>query len=309
MGGPASTPPTPVLSMSPQLCVESEKRAAAAMAPPKIVAMLSRRMRVVIAQTPRECGAFLLLGAPRSRENTSDDDFPRAATVCRDRKKRYMAIAFFDFDGTLIQKDSGVLCAVPCIRRGLLGPRIGARLVTTYLMSKAGLRTRADAQRVGFACYAGRTLEELRAIMRALHDEHLAPWVSRPMRERVAHHRAAGDRVVVLTASAFFFAEPLAAELGVDELVGTQVAFARGVCTGRVDGPILDGAEKLAVARGARAAAHATDLAACSFYSDHTADLPLLDAVGKPVAVGPTRALATIARARGWPVVHHEGRR
>jgi HAD superfamily hydrolase (TIGR01490 family) len=219
-----------------------------------------------------------------------------------------VAIAFFDFDGTLIQKDSGVLCAVPCIRRGLLGPRIGARLVTTYLMSKAGLRTRADAQRVGFACYAGRTLTELREIMRSLHDEHLAPWVSRPMRERVERHRAAGDRVVVLTASAYFFAEPLAAELGVDELVGTQVAFARGVCTGRVDGPILDGVEKLAVARKL-AAAHETDLAACSFYSDHVADLPLLDAVGTPVAVGPSRALERIARARGWSVVRHEGRR
>ncbi len=219
-----------------------------------------------------------------------------------------MAIAFFDFDGTLIQKDSGVLCAVPCIRRGLLGPRIGARLVATYLLSKAGLRTRADAQRVGFACYAGRTLDELREIMRALHDEHLAPWVSRPMRERVARHRAAGDRVVVLTASAFFFAEPLAEELGVDELVGTRVVFERGVCTGHVDGPILDGAEKLTIAR-ARAAAHATDLAACSFYSDHTADLPLLDAVGTPVAVGPTRALGRIARARGWSVVEHERRR
>src|ERR1700759_1178319 len=103
-----------------------------------------------------------------------------------------MSIAFFDFDGTLIQKDSGVICAVPSIRRGLLGPRIGARLVATYLMSKAGLRTRADAQRVGFAGSAGKTLEELRAIMQALHDEHLAPWVSWPMRERVEAHREKG---------------------------------------------------------------------------------------------------------------------
>ena len=75
-----------------------------------------------------------------------------------------MSIAFFDFDGTLIVRDSGVLCAIPSIRRGLVGPRLGGRLVGTYLLSKAGLRTRTDAQRVGFECYRGRSLDELRAI-------------------------------------------------------------------------------------------------------------------------------------------------
>src|SRR5947209_3291434 len=105
------------------------------------------------------------------------------------------SIAFFDFDGTLIRHESGVICALPSIRRGLVGPRIGAQLVGTYLLSKAGVRTRTDAQRVGFACYAGRTLEELRAIMQSLYDEHLRAWISAPMRARVAEHRSRGDRL------------------------------------------------------------------------------------------------------------------
>src|SRR5687768_10794852 len=62
-------------------------------------------------------------------------------------------IAFFDFDGTLVVRESGVICAVPSIRRGLLRPGIGARLIATYALSKLGLRTRTDAQRVGFECY------------------------------------------------------------------------------------------------------------------------------------------------------------
>ncbi|HVY47039.1 MAG TPA: HAD-IB family hydrolase [Minicystis sp.] len=219
-----------------------------------------------------------------------------------------MPLAFFDFDGTLVRKDSGVVCAIPSIRRGLLGPRAGARVVSTYLLSKAGLRTRADAQRAGFACYAGRTLEELRAVMADLYAQHLRAFVSEPMRARVEAHRARGDRLVVLTASAFFFAEPLAADLGLDEVVGTEVEFAGGVCTGRVEGEILDGPEKLAAAR-AVAARHGEELARSTFYSDHAADLPLLEAVGTPVVVGPSRAFERLARARGWPVVRHdEGR-
>lgn len=215
-----------------------------------------------------------------------------------------MAIAFFDFDGTLIRRDSGVICAIPSIRRGLLGPRIGARLIGTYLLSKAGLRTRVDAQRVGFECYAGRTLAELRAIMQVLHDEHLTRWLSEAMRARLEAHRAAGDRLVILTASAFFFAEPIGRSLQIDEVIGTQVAFEGDVCTGRVEGEILDGPQKLAAAR-ACAAARGSDLAACTFYSDHIADLPLLEAVGTPVAVGPNRALYRVARARGWRIMEH----
>jgi putative phosphoserine phosphatase/1-acylglycerol-3-phosphate O-acyltransferase len=215
-----------------------------------------------------------------------------------------MSLAFFDFDGTLIRKDSGVICALPSIRRGLLGPRIGARLVGTYLASKVGLATRQDAQRVGFACYAGRSLEELRALMQELYDLHLRAWISAPMRARVEEHRARGDQLVVLTASAFFFPEPFAREHGIDEVIGTQVGFDAGLCTGRVVGDILDGEAKLGAARAVAARA-GVGLDRATFYSDHPADLPLLEAVGAPVAVGPTRRLEREARARGWPIVSH----
>jgi HAD superfamily hydrolase (TIGR01490 family) len=216
-------------------------------------------------------------------------------------------IAFFDFDGTLIRRDSGVICAVPSMRRGLVGPALFAELAGTWLLSKVGLRARTDAMRVGFRCYEGRSLEELRVIMRALHDDHLREALSPPMLERVRVHRAAGDRLVILTASAFFVAEPIAEDLGFDDLRGTQIGFAGGRCTGLVEGEILDGAAKLAAARRMAEAA-GVELARCAFYSDHIADLPLLEAVGTPVVVGSRRALGRVARARGWSVVPHGAR-
>jgi phosphoserine phosphatase len=60
------------------------------------------------------------------------------------------------------------------------------------------------------------------------------------------------------------------------------------------------------VAARAIAEARGADLAECTFYTDHVADLPLLEAVGTPVAVGPNRALARVARARGWTIVEHQ---
>ena len=39
-------------------------------------------------------------------------------------------------------------------------------------------------------------------------------------------------------------------------------------------------------------------------YADSSSDLPLLEAVGFPVAVNPETRLAAIARKRGWLVEH-----
>ncbi len=39
-------------------------------------------------------------------------------------------------------------------------------------------------------------------------------------------------------------------------------------------------------------------------YADSASDLPMLEAVGFPVAVNPEAKLAAIARRRGWHVEH-----
>ena len=50
------------------------------------------------------------------------------------------------------------------------------------------------------------------------------------------------------------------------------------------------------------------DLAQCYAYSDSASDLPMLQAVGHPVAVNPDSRLARHARANGWPIVHFSQR-
>ncbi len=46
------------------------------------------------------------------------------------------------------------------------------------------------------------------------------------------------------------------------------------------------------------------DLSESSAYSDSYTDLPMLEAVGHPVAVNPDRVLAKVARERDWEVMH-----
>jgi len=50
------------------------------------------------------------------------------------------------------------------------------------------------------------------------------------------------------------------------------------------------------------AAERVYNLADCYAYSDSQTDLPMLEAVGHPVAVNPDSALRAVAIERNWPI-------
>ena len=114
----------------------------------------------------------------------------------------------------------------------------------------------------------------------------------------MAEHRARGERVCIISASPAYVVEPVAAALDADALC-TRLAAVDGRLTGTLDGPMMHGQNKVVAAR-AYAAAHGVELSACRFYSDSVSDLPLLSAVGQPVAVNADPGLARHARRAGW---------
>jgi HAD superfamily hydrolase (TIGR01490 family) len=213
-----------------------------------------------------------------------------------------MSIAFFDFDGTLTLRDSTTLCALPSVRMGLLGPRLGLQILAAFAGHTLKIYPRAAAHRLAFLCYRGRTQAQIDAGVALLHERYVRPWYSAPMRAKVEEHRRRGDTLVVATSAAEFFPAPLARAWGFDHVIGTRVRYEDGVCTGLVDGAVIDGDVKHRAAL-AYARRLGVPLDACTFYSDHIADLPLLERVGTAVAVGPHRPLLRVARARGWPVI------
>ena len=77
---------------------------------------------------------------------------------------------------------------------------------------------------------------------------------------------------------------------------------AEGLHTGQPLGEVCFGEGKRLHAE-AYAAEAGVPLSACAFYTDSYSDLPVLEVVGRPVAVNPDRRLRREALRRGWPVV------
>jgi phosphoserine phosphatase len=95
--------------------------------------------------------------------------------------------------------------------------------------------------------------------------------------------------------------EPLAQHLEMDALC-TRFSVVDGRLTGELDGPLCYGRNKVDAAHR-YAGAHGIPLADCHFYSDSASDLPLMEAVGHPVAVNADPALRRAARRQGWPML------
>jgi HAD superfamily hydrolase (TIGR01490 family) len=160
------------------------------------------------------------------------------------------------------------------------------------LASIAGQRV-VDLARLGPEVLAG--------VLPRLYPETLA----------AAHaHQDAGMRAYIVTAASHELAEMLARVLVFDGGIGTRSEVRDGVYTGHADGPFVYGEGK-AKAICEVAERDGIDLGASYAYSDSISDLPMLRAVGHPVAVNPDAALEQVARAEGWGIMRFEklGRR
>ncbi len=211
--------------------------------------------------------------------------------------------AFFDLDKTIIAGSSALAFSRPFRREGLISRRVmlrGAYSQLLLVLSGADASTMDTLRRRLTALCEGWEVDQVRAIVAETLDEIVRPMVYAEATALIERHRAAGEDVVVLSASGQEVVEPIAALVGADRAVATRMAIRGGRYAGEIEFYCY-GEEKAAAARRL-ADEHGYDLTRCHAYTDSITDLPLLEAVGHPVVVNPDRELRRIARTRDWPV-------
>jgi HAD superfamily hydrolase (TIGR01490 family) len=213
-----------------------------------------------------------------------------------------VAIAFFDFDRTLLSVNSGALWIRRELAMGHITRRQAVRAAMWILRYHLGLATMEDAVRRAIGELAGHSERELRERTRDFYQEALRELYRPGGLRALAEHRAVGDRVVLLTATSNYLSELVSAQLSLDGILCNRFEIdASGVHTGRSLGTLCFGVGKRTLAEE-YARAYGFPLSSCTFYTDSYSDLPVLEAVGRPVAVHPDRRLRRLARRRGWEI-------
>jgi len=214
------------------------------------------------------------------------------------------AAAFFDLDRTLISGASAFAFGVAAWRAELYPPRRFARdalRAIAFRLGGASDEVVDSAREQMLHAVEGNQQSDLVALNGDIIPKLLGK-VRPEAKELVELHRRAGRDTYIVSASPQEIVEPLAQAIGMTGGIGTRAEVKEGLYTGLLAGPFCYGPGKVEAIREI-ADWEGYDLSRCYAYSDSASDLPMLEAVGHPVAVNPDGHLERVARQRGWPVV------
>ena len=214
------------------------------------------------------------------------------------------AAAFFDLDRTLIAGSSAFTFGVAAWRNDLVPSNQFAKDAFGAIAFRFAGASDHTADNV-----RERMLGAVRGVRQAdllaLNSKVIPKLLERIRPEAMGlleMHRLAGRDTYIVSASPSEVVQALAQALGMTGGLGTIGAVVDGVYTGDLVGPFCYGPGKVEAINEVANWEH-YDLERCYAYSDSASDLPMLEAVGHPVAVNPDRPLEAVARQRGWPIV------
>jgi phosphatidylglycerophosphatase C len=207
-----------------------------------------------------------------------------------------MRIAVFDLDGTITRRDTlrqyldGWRRRRP--RRGFL-PRAVVALLRFPADRDPG-RLKAGLIR---AAMSGATHADVAAwtaeFVAALGERELCPGAL----AAIEGHRAAGDRLVLLSASVDLYVPEIGRRLGFDESICTGIAWRDGRLDGALSTPNRRGPEKRRCIERLRA--HAPGVP-CIAYANAREDFDHFEAADEAVLVNAGPSLRRQAESRGW---------
>ena len=234
---------------------------------------------------------------PGAKTGPTRTDRLRAQVLSPDRH-----LAAFDLENTLIA--SNVVTSYAWLASRRLPKEDKVRLATQLVREAPRLlaldRTdRTDFLRYFYRRYKGAPVDQLAEDSTELLSAMILAKSFPAAIRRVREHRALGHRTVLITGALDFVVEPLRPLF--DDIVAAEMTVRDGRYTGELVRVPPTG-EARAQAMADYAAANGLDLAQSVAYADSASDLPMLEAVGFPVAVNPETRLASLARKRGWLV-------
>lgn len=214
-------------------------------------------------------------------------------------------VAFFDVDNTLIRGASAYYVGREAFKRGLISWRdiaVFAWHQFRFLAVGENRAHLASAKERALALVGGQSESALVALAGEIYQTRLMPRLWPETVGLTQEHLAKGHEVWLITATPQAVAQVIADRLGLTGALGTRVQALDGVFTGALDGHVLHGEEKAAVAAD-HAEIRGADLKECWAYSDSSNDLPLLNLVGNRVVVNPDARLRAHATQHDWPVL------
>ena len=214
-----------------------------------------------------------------------------------------MEAAFFDLDKTIISRSSSLALSRPMYRAGMVtrGQLVrGAYAQLVYALVGADEKKMDRLKEGMLQLTKGWDREEVEDLVRDVIIDVIDPYVYQEALDLMALHRSERRAVYIVSSSPEEVVRPLARHFGVAGVLATRAKTEDGRYTGELEFYCAGEAKAQAIRDLAERVG--LDLEGSYAYSDSISDLPMLEAVGHPVAVNPDKDLRKEAEAREWDI-------
>jgi HAD superfamily hydrolase (TIGR01490 family) len=215
-----------------------------------------------------------------------------------------MQAAFFDLDKTIISRSSSLALSRPLFRAGMVsrGQLLrGAYAQLVYVLVGADEDKMERLKEGMLALTKGWDRAQVEELVRDVLFDVIDPYVYQEALDLIALHRSEGRRIYVVSSSPEEVVRPLAQHFGASGVIATRAEVDdEGRYTGQL--AFYSYGDHKADAIRSLAERLGMDLQGSYAYSDSITDLPMLLAVGHPVAVNPDKDLRRESEERGWPI-------
>ena len=213
--------------------------------------------------------------------------------------------AFFDFDETLLEVESGRLGIQWLWDRRLVSIGYILKVLVGKFFYQRRLLSEERMVRIMLTFYRNKNLPDFQKGAENFYRTYLKPHLATGVLARVHFHKKEGHQLVLISGSVRYMLEPVVKDLEFDHLLCTDLEVGKnGLMTGKPGGPVcVDQNKKRLTLKLAQRLG--LDLAKSYAYGNHHSDLPLLETVGNPHVVEPSAELAKVAARRSWPILRY----
>lgn len=213
----------------------------------------------------------------------------------------------FDFDGTVIAGYSAIVFLRDALKTGQLSPEELVQMTRALASFGLGNMGFSALMAVHAQYLQGDSEADYIANSERLFRDKISRLIYPEARRLIDAHRAKGHTIAIISSATPYQVEPAARDLDIEHVYCTDLEVVDGVFTGGVIKPTCFGEGKVDAARKLAQKTKAK-LADSFFYSDSVDDIQLLEHVGRPVTLNPSKRLKGITAERGWPTASFDSR-
>lgn len=219
-----------------------------------------------------------------------------------------MKLAIFDFDGTLLIEDTLPGLGKEWLRQKRSRTRycfVYLSIIPAVVQYKLRLISREKFKNLAFdkfnRIYQGMSSVEINEFFQNAYPNLKKVFNATVLKEiEIAHQQ--GFHCVLLSGAYADLLRIVGRDLGMDTVIGAELAFRDGIFDHRGDIPFINGKKKVDLLQKALAGKN-VDWDGSKCLADSVADIELMRLVGKPVAVNPDPGLLSYAIDNQWEIV------